>query len=112
METKLEQGIVHVSRITRTWSNCLQRSYLKMRCKSRESGKIEKLYSTEDHFHGLRVTHQLQDKQIKLTVVQTNVQPRLLEIRSVLKDECKNLAPIVTKTSETYRFSVNNNIGE
>ena len=85
-----------------TWSKGLQRSYLKLRCKQLESGKTEKLLSTVDHFDGFRVTHQLAENEVVLTVVRTIVQPRLTEIRALAKNECKDLSPIVTTTTLSF----------
>ena len=101
-EKVVERGRALVSQKQRTWSKGLQRSYLKLRCKQLESGKTEKLLSTVDHFDGFRVTHQLAENEVVLTVVRTIVQPRLTEIRALAKNECKDLSPIVTTTTLSF----------
>lgn len=111
-EKKVEWGAIHVSMRAHTWSKGLQTSYLKLSCHRHESGKTEKLYSIEDHFSGLRITHQLTEKNIVLTVVRKSVQPRLIEIRALSKDKCKDLSPIVTTTTETYSFPVTDGVDE
>ncbi len=108
---KLEQGSDHISRKPHTWNKGLKRSYLKLRCNPRESGN-KKLYSTVDYFHGLSVTHQLKEENIVLTVVHNAVQSRLTEIQALSKNECKDLAPVVTTTTETYHFPAKNVINE
>ena len=105
-ESKVEWGQAFVSHKQKTWSKGLKRSYLKLHCKQQESGKTQKMYSTVDHFSGLRVIHQLVEGNIDLTVVRTVVQPRLIEIRALARAECKDLSPIITTTTETYSFDV------
>lgn len=103
-EKVVERGMALVSPKRRTWSRGLQRSYLKLRCNRLESGEMEKLLSTVDHFAGLRVTHQLTENEVVLSVVRTVVQPRQLEIRALAKNECKELSPIVTTTTLSFRL--------
>lgn len=108
----IERGRVLVSGEQHTWSKGLQRSYLRLRCNELDSGKTKKLFSTVDHFSGLRVTHQSVGNNVDLTVVQTSVQPRLAEIRALARDECKELSPIVTTTRQTYRFAAEDGMHE
>ena len=108
----LYRGGINVSNKPHTWSKGLQRSYLRLRCHPQESGKIEKLYSTVDHFAGFRVTHQLVEKNIKITATYSNVQPRLAEIRALPKGECMDLSPIVTTTSEVYSLPTKETVDE
>jgi len=63
----LYRGEINVATTPQTWSKGLQRSYLRLRCHQQEPGKVEKLYSTVDHFAGFRVTHQLVEKNVKIT---------------------------------------------
>jgi len=101
----LEKGIVFVSKEQHTWSKGRKSSYLKLSCQQPASGKIQKLYSTEDLFDGLRITHRLVENNIVLTVLHNIVLPRLNEIRALGKGECKNISPLVTTTSQTFRFT-------
>jgi len=101
-EIVIERGSTLVSQKQRTLSKGLKRSYLKLRCNLKESGKTEKLLSTVDHFAGLLVTHQTAENEVVLTVVRTVVQPRLVEIRALEKHECKDLSPIVTTTTLSF----------
>lgn len=103
-ENKVEWGRTFVSHKPYTWSKGLRRSYLRLRCKADASGKVQKLYSTVDHFAGLRITHKLIGERVEVTVIRDVVQSRLAEIRAVPKGACKELAPIVTTTTETYAF--------
>ncbi len=98
----IEKGRAYVHEKPHTWSKGLKRSYLRLQCRQTEAGKIQKLYSTVDHFAGLRVTKQLAVDSIELTVVRDVVQPRLVEIRALAKSECKDLSPTVITTTETY----------
>lgn len=100
-----ERGIILVSEKQHTWSKGLKRSYLRLRCQQTEAEKIQKLYSTVDLFAGLSVSHQLVENKVQLTVVRTDVKPRLDEIRALPKNECKELSPIVTTVTQHYSFS-------
>lgn len=106
------RGEINVSNKSHTWSKGLQRSYLRLRCHQQESGKMEKLYSTVNHFAGFRVTHQLVEKNVKITATHSNIQPRLAEIRALPKGECMNLSPIVTTTTEVYSFPAKEAVDE
>ena len=110
-EKMIEQGRAVVSGKQRTWSKGLQRSYLKLRCNQLESGKTEKLFSTVNHFAGLRITHQIAGDKVELSVVRNVVAPRLAEIRALARNECKDLSPIVT-TTKTYSFPAEDGINE
>ena len=101
----IAQGRTFVSKKPHSWSKGLKRSYLKLRCDKRESGKMQQSYSTVDYFAGLSVTHQLVENSVELTVVRDVVQSRLSEIRALTKSECKDMSPIVTTTTQTYSFS-------
>ncbi len=103
-EKLIERGNSIVTRKAYTWSKGVKRSYLRLRCDLTKPGKLGKLYSTVDHFAGLRVTHQLTEDGVELTVVRTIVQPRLTEIRALAMNECKDLSPIVTSTTLSYNF--------
>ena len=100
----LERGNILVSQKSHTWSKGLKRSYLKLRCQQMETGKIQKLYSTVDHFDGFSVNHQLAGNYIELTVVRSTVKPRLAEIHALPKSDCKDMSPIVTTVSKDYSF--------
>ncbi len=110
--TALYRGEIAVSNQAHTWSNGLQRSYLRLRCHQGESGKIEKLYSTVDHFAGFRVTQQLEGKTVKISATHSSVRPRLAEIRALPKGECVDLSPIVTTTTEVYSFPAKQAVDE
>ena len=94
------------------WSSGLERSYLKLRCIQKKSGKMQKQFSTMEHFSGLRVTHGLAGQEIELTVVWDVVQARLMEIRALSKEECKELSPVVTTATETFRFPAKSGLDE
>jgi hypothetical protein len=111
-EKTIERGVAFITQKPRTWYKGLQRSYLKLRCQQQESGKTQKLYSTEGHFAGLRVTHQLTGDSVELTVVHSEVQARLTEIRALAKSECKDLSPIVTTTKQTYSLLAKDGMSE
>jgi hypothetical protein len=111
-EKLIERGNAIVTRKAYTWSRGLERSYLRLRCDLQKSGKLVKLYSTRDHFSGLRVTHQIKGDVVELTVVRTLVQPRLTEIRALALNECEDLSPIVTTTTISYSFPAQDAITE
>ena len=111
-ENIIERGRDHVSRESHTWSKGLQSSYLKLRCHQQKSGEMQKLYSTVDHFTGLRVTHQLAGDNVELTVVHHVVQPRLAEIRALARRECRDLSPIVTTTTQSYSLPAKDGMTE
>jgi len=106
-ERKIEQGKIMVTDKKHVWSRGLKRTYVKIRCVENSTGKIHKSYSMVDLFSGVRVTHQLDSNQIKLSVVRTTVQPRLQEIRALEKNECKDLSPIVNTISQDYTLPLN-----
>jgi len=89
-DKKIYGGRSIISQKTHSWSNGLRSSYLKLSCQRQDSGKIKKLYSTEDHFAGLRVTPKLMKEKIELTVIWDQARSRLPEIRKLQKDECKD----------------------
>lgn len=108
----LERGKAIVTPKKHTWNKGLERSFLKLDCGLTKSGKMKKLYSTVDYFTGLRVTHQLAENNIEITVVRTKVQPRLTEIRALSEEECKDLAPIISTTTQTYIFPAKHGVDE
>lgn len=95
-----------------TWSRGMKRSYLKLSCDKTAPGKMIKLFSTVDHFAGLRVTHQLVEDRIELTVVRSMVQDRRIEIHDLPKDQCDDLAPVLTTVTETYSFPAKHGTSE
>jgi len=111
-ENTIERGVAFITEKPHTWKKGLRRSYLKLRCQQQESGKTQKLYSTVDHFAGLRVTHQLTGDNVELTVVRSEVQARLAEIRALSKSECKDLSPIVSTTTQTYSLLAKDGVSE
>lgn len=111
-KNKVETGATYISNKARDWNKGLRRSYLKLRCDKQPSGKTVKQLSTIDYFSGLRITHQLRGEMIELTVLQSIVQPRLAEIRALPKDQCKDLAPIVTTKSKSYSFPAKDGLDE
>ena len=100
----IESGRLLVSEKPKTWSKGLKRSYLKLTCHKNESGRVEKRYSNVDHFSGFKVKHRIVDNTVELIAERSSVKPRLIEIRVVAKNECKELAPIVTTTRQTYSY--------
>ncbi|MCW9013132.1 MAG: hypothetical protein OQL06_05055 [Gammaproteobacteria bacterium] len=103
-QKKIEWGKSFVTSKKYTWNKGLKRTYLKVRCEQQASGKTQKSLSLIDQFSGLRITHQLEGNEVKLTVVRDVVQPRLTEIRALGKDECREISPGVTTTSQSYSF--------
>ena len=100
----IENGRLLVSEKPRTWSQGLKRSYLKLGCRQLESGRVEKRYSNVDYFSGFSVKHRIVDNTLALIAERSSVKSRLKEIRALAKDECKELAPIVTTTKQTYNY--------
>lgn len=111
-ERNIGAGKVLVSQKLNIWSKGVKRSYLKLRCQQLKTGKVEKLYSTADHFDGLQITHQLVEGKLELIVVRNTVQPRLVEIRALSKKECRDMSPVVSTTTETYSFPAKDGINE
>ena len=109
---RVEVGTAYVSQKPGSWSKGFKRRYLKMHCQQLPTGEIQKQYSTKDYFAGLQVSHQLDDNTIVLTVVRTTVKPSLARIQALSENECKNLSPIVTTTTETYRFDAKKGMDE
>lgn len=103
--TEIDRGKILVTDKRQTWSRGLKRSYLLLRCQPSETGKIQKLLSTEEHFSGLTVSHQLVDGNVDITVRRSSVTPRLDEIHALPKGECKELLPLVTIVTKQYSFS-------
>ena len=100
----VERGKILVSEKPHIWSKGLKRSYLQLRCQQRETGGMQKLYSTVDLFNGLSVSHQRVDDNLKLIVVHSMVKPRLTEIHDLAKNECKDMSPIVPTVTQTYSY--------
>jgi len=99
------KGRMIVSEKLREWSNGIKQSYLQLRCNPQESGKLQRLYSTRDHFSGLRITHQIVGSNVEVTAVRSVAQSRLDEIRAVSKkNECREMLPIVSTTTQSYSY--------
>lgn len=108
----INQGNAIVSIKKKTWKKGLQRNFLKLSCRPNESGNIKKAYSTIELFTGLKITHQLIEKNIELTVVRTVGQPRVAEIRALPEGKCEDLSPLFTTTTQTYTLPVKNGLNE
>jgi RAQPRD family integrative conjugative element protein len=85
---------------------------IKLRCDPDKSGKMAKIFSTTDHFSGVRLTHRLIGNQIEITVLRSQIKNRRVEIHGLAKNECKNLAPIVTTVTESYTFPARTGLSE
>ena len=103
--TIVERGKILVSEKPHIWSKGLKRSYLKLHCQQKETGGVQKLYSTVDLFYGLSVSHQRVEDNIQLTVVRSMIKPRLAEIHALAKNECSDMSPVVSKVTQTYSYS-------
>jgi len=108
----LERGNTFVAQKKSTWKKGHTQRYIKLNCHQLPSGIIEKKITSEDHFTGLRVSHQIVEEYVELKVDRNIVNSRLKEIRALNKNDCKNLAPIMTKTSKTYLFPAKPGIDE
>lgn len=111
-EYTVDRGKAIISDKKHTWNKGIERSFLKLTCEQKKTGKIEKIYSTVDYFTGLSVTHQLVDNNVEITVVRSAVQPRLTEIRALPEGECKDLSPLVTTITKSYIFPAKNDTDE
>ena len=103
-EKKIDWGRSVVQKKTFTWSNGMKRSYLKLDCEAADDMAVKKIYSTVDYFSGLKVTHMLEGDKLKLVVTRNTVRARYHEIRSLEKNQCKNLSPILDSVTETYHL--------
>jgi hypothetical protein len=108
----IEHGRLNVTREPNIWSKGIKRSYLKLRCEKESSGKLSKLFSTEDHFHGITLTHRISAQKVFIKLEQNLVQPRLIEIRALGRNECREMSPVVTTTSENYSLPAKDNVSE
>ncbi len=108
----IEQGRLNVTRERHTWSKGEKRSDLRLRCEIESSGKISKLYSTEDHFHGTTLTYQVSAKKVIIKLERNLIQPRLIEIPAPGKNESREMSPVVITISENYSFPANDNVSE
>ncbi|MBA6262342.1 hypothetical protein [Colwellia sp. Bg11-12] len=106
------QGNVLVTSKLTTWNKGLRSSYVQLKCRQLENGKTEKLFSSIDYFDGLKVTHQMLNDEVELTVVHSRVKPQAIEIHKLPDDECKDMSPIVTTTVETYKFMAKKGLTE
>ncbi|MFT6900121.1 MAG: hypothetical protein ACJAXS_000276 [Colwellia sp.] len=106
------QGNVLITSKLTTWNKGLRSSYLQLKCRKLENGKTEKLFSSIDYFDGLKVTHQMLNDEVELTVVHSRVRPQAIEIHKLPDDECKDMSPIVTTTVETYKFKAKKSLTE
>lgn len=103
-ETKVEAGKTFVTVKSHTWSKGLKRTYMKMQCEQAKSGEKQRLLLLEDHFGGWRLTYQLVGNDVQLSVVRNVVTSRLTEIRAVPKNECRNILPQITTSTQSYLF--------
>lgn len=103
-ENTVDRGRAIVSQKKYTWTKGIERSFLKLSCRQKKSGEMEKIFSTVDYFTGLKVTHQLVGTNLELNIIRIIVQPRLSEIRALPEGACKDLSPLVTTTAQTYSF--------
>ena len=108
----IEQGRLNVTSEPHTWSKGIKRSYLKLRCEKESSGKLSKLYFTEDHFHGITLTHRISAQKVIIRLERNLIQPRLIEIRAQRRNECHEMSPVVTTTSENYSLSAKDDVSE
>jgi len=108
----IEKGNTFVSQEKSTWKKGYTQRYVKLNCKQLPSGKIEKQIASEDHFSGLRVSHQIIGEYIELQVDRIIIKPRLKEILALPKKDCQNLVPIISKQTESYRFLATSGIDE
>ena len=111
-DKSIERGNTFVSKEKGTWKKGYTQRYIKLSCQQLPSGKIEKRIKSENHFNGLRVNHQIVEEYVKLYVDRNVIKSRLKEIRALDKNNCKNLAPIITKQTDTYRFAAKPGIDE
>lgn len=109
---RIERGKTFSHSKSVTWSNGLTKSYLKLACREKKSGKIERLYSTVDYFSGLQINHKIVDHHIELKVFRQTVKPSLEEIRGLPPSECKEMSPIVNSVTENYRFPATDGLDE
>lgn len=100
----ISRGNDYVTRKSHAWNKGLKSSYLRLRCDKSVPGKLKKMFSTVDHYAGLRVTHQMVEDMIEVTVFRSVVQNRRVEIHDLPKDKCMDLVPIVTTVTEKYSF--------
>jgi hypothetical protein len=108
----IERGNDYVTRKLGGWNSGHTSSYLKLRCDHDKSGKMAKIFSTTDHFSGVRLTHRLIGNEIEMTVLRSQIKNRRVEIHGLAKNECKNLAPIVTTVTESYTFPARTGLSE
>ena len=101
----LHRGKLFITEKTDSWSKGLRRSYLKLRCEQKSPEGMLKTYSTVDLFDGLTISHQLVKNKVNLTVTLSSVKPRLIEIRALSRDECRDMSPIITSQTRAYSFA-------
>lgn len=106
------RGNDYVTHKLGVWNSGHTRSYLKLRCDPDKPHKQAKMFSTTDHFSGVRLTHRLIENQIQITVLQSQIKNRRGEIHGLAKNECKNLAPIVTTVTESFTFPARTGVSE
>ena len=111
-EKTVNKGNAIVTNKKKTWQKGLQRSFLALDCRQNKTGGLEKLFSTVDHFTGLRVTHRLVGKNLELNVVRIVGQARITEIRALPKGKCKDLSPLFTTTTQAYTFPAKRDVDE
>ena len=108
----VEKGNTFVSQKRGIWKKGYTQRYAKLNCKPLPSGKIEKQMASEDHFSGLRVSHQIIEEQIELQVERIIIKSRLKEILALPIKDCQSLVPIISKQMESYRFPVISGVGK
>ena len=89
-------GNTFVSQEKSTWRKGYKQRFLKLNCQQLPSGDINKQISSENHFAGLRISHQIVGDYIELNVERNIVKSRIKEIQALDNKTCKNLSPIIT----------------
>ena len=108
----LKWGRTIVTTKPHTLSKGLKSSYLKLSCRTQESGKIQKSLASVDLFAGMHIAHQIIGDKVELKVIKITVQPRLKEIRALTKNDCKDMSPIITSTTHSYSLPSEKGINE
>ena len=99
---EIERGTLITSAKRKTWTKGLKRSFLRLTCQEDAKGTVSKHFSTEDHFSGLLITHQHVGNHLQLQLTRTDVVPRATEIKQLKKQECRELAPLVTQVQAAF----------
>jgi len=104
---RVDSGNIIITEKLKTWCNGQRSSYLELACPVNNAGEVGKILSTVDLFSGVTIDHRIINGDIELDVKLSTVQARIGEIRALGKDECQEMAPVVTKHSESYSISPN-----